>query len=77
MCNKNRFDRIYDKILNNNFYFNIKINSNSKTKVNTRLATSIPSAIRTKFDIKAGDELYWDIEDDKIIIKTKDSIKEL
>lgn len=49
----------------------------SKTKVNTKLATSIPSAIRTKFDIKAGDELYWDIEDNKIIIKTKDSIKEL
>ena len=49
----------------------------SKTKVNTRLATSIPAAIRTKFDIKTGDELYWDIKDDKIIIKTKDSIKEL
>ena len=29
----------------------------SKTKVNSRLATSIPSAIRTKFDIEAGDEL--------------------
>ena len=49
----------------------------SKTKVNTRLATSIPAAIRTNFDIKTGDELYWDIKDDKIIIKTKDSIKEL
>ena len=49
----------------------------SKTKVNSRLATSIPSAIRTKFDIKAGDEIYWDIEDNKIIIKTKDSIEEL
>lgn len=47
----------------------------SKTKVNSRLATSIPSAIRTKFDIKAGDELYWDIEDNKIIIKTKDSVE--
>jgi len=49
----------------------------SKTKVNSRLATSIPSAIRTKCDIKAGDELFWDIEDNKIIIKTKDSVKEL
>lgn len=49
----------------------------SKTKVNSKLATSIPSAIRTKFDIKSGDEIYWDIEDNKIIIKTKDSIKEL
>ena len=49
----------------------------SKTKVNSRLATSIPAAIRTKFDIKNGDELYWDIEDDKIIIKTKESIKNL
>ena len=49
----------------------------SNTKVNSRLATSIPSAIRTKFDIKAGDEIYWDIEDNKIIIKTKDSIEEL
>lgn len=47
----------------------------SKTKVNSRLATSIPSAIRTKFDIETGDILYWDIEDDKIIIKTKDSVK--
>lgn len=49
----------------------------SKTKVNSRLATSIPSAIRTKFDIEVGDELYWDIEDDKIIIKTKDSLKKI
>ena len=49
----------------------------SKTKVNSRLATSIPSAIRTKFDIETGDELYWDIEDNKIVIKTKDSVKEL
>ena len=49
----------------------------SKTKVHTRLATSIPSAIRTKFDIKTGDELFWDIEDDKIIIKTKDLLKQL
>lgn len=49
----------------------------SKTKVNTRLATSIPSAIRTKFDIEVGDKLYWDIEDNRIVIKTKDSIKEL
>lgn len=47
----------------------------SKTKVNSKLATSIPSAIRTKFDIKAGDELYWDIENNKIILKTKDSVK--
>ena len=45
----------------------------SKTKVNTRLATSIPSAIRTKFDIEAGDELYWDIEDNKIVIKLEDN----
>lgn len=41
------------------------------TKVNSRLATSIPSAIRTKFEINEGDIIYWDIEDDKIIIKTK------
>ena len=47
----------------------------SKTKVNSRLATSIPSAIRTKFDIEAGDELYWDIEDNRIIIKTKDAVE--
>lgn len=47
----------------------------SKTKVNTRLATSIPSPIRTKFDIKSGDVLYWDIEDNKIVIKTKESIQ--
>ena len=44
------------------------------TKVNSRLATSIPSAIRTKFEINEGDIIYWDIEDDKIIIKTKNMI---
>jgi len=47
----------------------------SKTKVNSRFATSIPSAIRTKFDIKIGDELYWDIKENTIIIKTKEEIK--
>lgn len=44
------------------------------TKVNRRLATSIPSAIRTKFDINEGDTLFWDIEDNKIILKTKSEL---
>lgn len=45
----------------------------ASTKVNSKLATSIPSAIRTKFEIKAGNTLYWDIINNQIIIKTEEN----
>lgn len=45
------------------------------SKVNSRLATSIPSPIRTKFDIKQGDTLFWDIKENLIIIKTNTETK--
>lgn len=41
------------------------------SKVNSRFATSIPAPIRTKFDIKKGDIIFWDIKNDEIIFKTK------
>lgn len=41
----------------------------AKSKISKKLSVSVPSAIRTKFDLDAGDTIYWDIEGDNIIIR--------
>lgn len=42
----------------------------AKTKISNKNSISVPSAIRTKFNLKAGDILYWDIiQENNIIIR--------
>ena len=41
----------------------------AKSKISKKQSVSVPSAIRNKFDLKPGDTIYWDIEDDTIIVR--------
>lgn len=39
------------------------------TTISSKNQTSVPSAIRKKFDLKPADKLEWTVKDDEIIIK--------
>jgi AbrB family looped-hinge helix DNA binding protein len=39
------------------------------TTISSKNQTSVPSAIRKKFDLKPADKLEWIVKDDEIIIK--------
>lgn len=39
------------------------------TTISSKNQTSVPSAVRKKFDLKHGDKLEWIINDDEIIVK--------
>lgn len=46
----------------------------SKTKISNGNSTVIPSAIRHKLDITAGDILLWDLKHDKIILEHRKKV---
>lgn len=46
----------------------------SKTKISNGNSTVIPSEIRHRLDISAGDILLWDLKHDKIIVEHRKKV---
>lgn len=68
--NKTDIDNIIKLILaENDLYKNPKYLTTTKVSKNkSTYSTVIPAPIKNKFELAKGQVLYWDIEDNKIII---------